>query len=378
MAAACCARAYAAYSPDDTYYAYAGVAYRYDSNVLSLPDTTSIPSVYGTGNRGDSAIITSAGGHYQNTYSRQTMSLDGQFSDTRYQTYGLLDYYGWNGQARWNWQLGSDWSGSVGYQDVRDQPNLSDISSGFRDVVRTRTGSFIADYALSSKFAVETSFNQTDQHNRQLTYLDYEQTQVGLGLIAKTGKGSQLTLGASHGKVDYLENLPGTSSPQSGYKQDQLMLSLSWPFSDKTSLNGNLGRVRSTSDADGSVESNRVSGLELHWQPTAKNDVSLGAQESFNTPGNSVSRGTTSSRYGGLTHRFSDKTVLGLNRRRDRYSYDQSTANYSVTTSRIDLTWTPHPAVVVTSYAQTMRHEQDAVNNSYTDRQVGVNIRLLY
>ncbi|WP_426177884.1 glycosyltransferase [Massilia sp. TWR1-2-2] len=100
----------AAGAPGDALHVFGGVGYGHDDNLLRVPDGA---PAFGN-QRGDSWYQADAGLLFDHTYSRQRLSAHAKLSKVKFQHFEQLDYDGKDLQAKWNWQVGNHWEGTLG------------------------------------------------------------------------------------------------------------------------------------------------------------------------------------------------------------------------------------------------------------------------
>lgn len=107
--------AHATASSDDLIKPFVGVATAYDSNLLRSFRSN------GVDNRGQSDVITQvrAGFDMDWQLSRQHFIVKANINQNWFQTYDELDYLGWDTLAQWNWQIGNNLNGGIGYSNQR-------------------------------------------------------------------------------------------------------------------------------------------------------------------------------------------------------------------------------------------------------------------
>jgi len=100
----------------------------YDSNILRRNANAEHDVVqrYGAGGRLEQRI-----------YGRQSLRLEGRGDAYLFDKFDDLNHFAYNGAATWLWELGNDFSGTIGYARVHRLAALNELTSATRRMVTT-------------------------------------------------------------------------------------------------------------------------------------------------------------------------------------------------------------------------------------------------
>lgn len=93
----------------------AGAGVAYDDNVFRLPSGISPPPASGSTSRGDTIFTLNAGAAVNKDISRQNFELAGNIIQRLYTEHTEFDVALFNFGATWNWRIGNQWGGEIGY-----------------------------------------------------------------------------------------------------------------------------------------------------------------------------------------------------------------------------------------------------------------------
>ncbi|WP_215796531.1 hypothetical protein [Paludibacterium paludis] len=376
LAAPCLAAA--AYDPTDRFYLYAEAGYLSDSNVLRLNEKLESPRQFGYGGASDRIVTTTVGGHYDTTFSRQRFTLDGKFSDTRYDRFSRLDYHSWTARSAWNWALASRWTGTIGYSDSKNQSSIEDAAGGVRDVIRDRVLDGRAVFALTSRIGLEFSGQRKAERREVRFNNNFNQDTFGLGLVTSTEKGSMLAVRAQKSDITYvwLKNFIGS---QASYRQTQFSVSARWPVTAKTTLSASTGWVRN--EGNGGTQGgsrNRIGSFEWNWNADAKNTFAASYSRQSDTPGNNTIPSVLTSYSGSWQYLPTAKTQVSARTSESTRKYATSLGNERTRLYNITLSWKPMTQLELSTFAQNVVFKGTSPLNDYKVNQYGVNARVFY
>ncbi len=338
-------------------YVYGGLYH--DSNLLRLPSgfNTSFSksedfSKLGVGARADLAI------------SRQRLLLEGQIDENRFHNFSELDNTGGRASATWNWELGNNWSGSLGASKDRALSGFGQIVSAtvIKDMVDQDRGFANAAFRITPDWRVRAGVAsyRYEHDGPGRSFLDSEQTDTILGADYVTPLQNSLGVQWRNSRGDFpnLQQVTPTLT-NSHYKEDEPSVVLHYNLGGKSSVDGRLGVTHRTYDEPGQRDFRGATGnFAFHWTPTPKTllDVtafretrpfttnSIGSSlSSFNsTASYVVSRGISFAPHWAVT----DQLVLQaqLIEERDTYQGDPTTATLREDKFRagsVSVGWTP-------------------------------------
>ncbi len=93
----------------------AGAGVAYDDNVFRLPSNITPSPASGSTARGDTIFTLNAGATVNKDISRQNIELAGNIIQRLYTEHDTFDATLFNFGATWNWRVGNQWGGEIGY-----------------------------------------------------------------------------------------------------------------------------------------------------------------------------------------------------------------------------------------------------------------------
>ncbi|KAF0815382.1 hypothetical protein IGB42_00463 [Andreprevotia sp. IGB-42] len=368
-------KAAAAYDDDDVFTAHAEVNTLYDSNLFRVSDG----AASAVGKKSDTVVEARAGGSIDKTVSRQRFVLEGDVFRPTYLSHRQLDYQGWQGSATWHWQVGSPLSGKLAYEDQHTLSAFEDVLLGQKDLVRQRTTSAEADYALDSHWSVLAAVSSGDQKHDSRGYLDLHQQTAAAGVRLRTGRGSEVKVMADYLDVDYDRDYAIAPLAERGYRQRGLHGNVSWPISGKTTLTANLGIASWRYYGDGDWRQTGTGGFGAIWQASEKTRVSIDYQRDFEAPGQNIGRNVDDNFRLAVQWQATGHTVVDASWRRT-LRHVQQVFDYDETTDylRLGLEYEWHKSWFVSVYGQYQTRDSELPANDYTSAQLGLNLGYRY
>jgi len=364
-------QAKAAYLPTDDSYINAQLATVFDSNVFRTASLNDVASVYHPTTLADRIDIVSIGGQYLKQLNQQSFTLDGNYNQNSYARYSGLNYKSWNTSGEYDWKVGSQWQGDFIYNDKKEEPSLDVSNTIARDVVRTRVGSFDAQYTPISYLFLVSGLQTTSVRRQVENSLDYDQTMAQMGAFFRTDKGSKLGILVQHSNVQY----PYYGSLYQ-YSQTNSQLQGDWPVSSKLDFSVAYGvnKVTYQEQFQPSYSSN-IFNLTANWQPTARSSFSIGYNDVPGDPGLSTSEVLNKSIYFQWTDVLTDKLKMKALLRRNQLQYFDENVRVDNNTYRLDLIWSPLRMLELSMYGQLVKRVSGFADDTYNDNQIGLSAK---
>lgn len=271
-----------------------GATFKYDSNLLRLADN----SVQKT----QSEIIKQirAGIAARWNFKRQQLLVQAVVQQNWFSTYHELDYLAHDVSVQWNWQVGSQLKGELGYQHKRDLGDFGqqnqlrlDNFSDQADYFARGAYQFAANWAVSGGLLrKEFSFSDVDGRfatGRQVRNRREDGADIGLRYITSNDNMLGFTFGIAKVLFPEREFTPGAEIDNQ-YLRKHYDLDWRWNYSVKTQLAGRVGYLQHTAKNLSQYDfDNMTARLNANWEMSSKTalQVSLWRDVSFSGNTNS-------------------------------------------------------------------------------------------
>ncbi|MDO9139928.1 MAG: outer membrane beta-barrel protein [Methylobacter sp.] len=260
--------------PGDTVKPYAAFNMLYDSNFLRLSDDMDSAQLTGKNSKDDFVKQLSAGFDMDWNISRQHFIINANVNQNWFQNFTNLDYTGWDTQAQWNWQLGNNFNGEIGYANTQMLGSFAQLGGLFDNLQNNQryfaNGGYLFHpngkitlgvFRTKNKFdgdSRQVSNNTEDNAELNLQYLSPTESTLGLRVIATDGSYPQRPLSTD-------------GSRDTGYTRMNYAVTWDWRASSKTRIDGLVGYTQQNFDNFSALDfSDIVARLNLHWQTSDK------------------------------------------------------------------------------------------------------------
>lgn len=337
----------------------AGLGYFHDDNLFRLPDEH--PGF--DSQRSDSARQGHAGVLFNKTYGRQKIAAHARFTKVDFQHFDQLDYNGKDAQARWDWQLGNRFEGSLGasyeetlapYTDFRSsQRNLREHRRQFADGAwrfhpswRARAG------AAHDKYDYELLLQRINDRTE-------DAFEIGADYLPPSGSSIGLVARRIEGEYPG-RRLFGTLLFDESFRQDELKARIHWIASGSTTVQVLAGHAKrkysSLSERDASGFNGRITAVH---QPVGKLRYTAAAWREFaavesNVITFSLNRGARA----GVTWDATAKIKVDANASYEKRAYNArlplnapQDLDDSLKSATVAATWSPLRTVAITASA---------------------------
>jgi exopolysaccharide biosynthesis operon protein EpsL len=250
-----------------------------DDNVFRLSKDVT-PEVISKPSRGDTYRTTSLGFNLDLPVSRQRFQAAFTRNDTRYDQLTALNFTGHEGRAVWQWQVGNDASGQLGYTETLALASFANIQSGTPNPLKTQQAFYNADWLLTPRWRIQSGVIGLEQSNGvfqandvkilisdiALSYVTPANTSVGLGVRSEGGR---------FPNREFVAGIPFDNA----YRQSGVNLVAEWIPTGASRVNARAGRVSrrygelSQRDFDGNTAR-----IDYDWKPTGKFSLTAVAQ----------------------------------------------------------------------------------------------------
>ncbi len=232
---------------------YVGAKATRESNLFRLSDQSDATSVLGRPERSDTYTRTEAGIKARAQVSRQIFDLDANVYHADFQRFDFLDHDGGGAGGMWNWVVGNDWEGNLGYRYDRTLSNLEiqNAAGQGRNLRRQQTGVGSAQYRITprwrARIGAEDARVRYDLESQRA--LDYDGRTGELGLQYVTPAETAVGVRVRRLNGDYLRTQTVDSTAvNNDFRETEGGLTLDWRAGGRTRLHGNVGHTRRTHD----------------------------------------------------------------------------------------------------------------------------------
>lgn len=265
---------------------YVFISAMHDDNLFRLSDDADTVAALGSDERADTYRTVEAGVDVSARLSRQRFSAHGSVNETRFSRYTFLNYEGGRGRLRWDWLVGSDWQGRLGYDYSRSLASLDTLN--IERNIRTEQLAYAeGDYRFSSKWRLRAGVQNRDLDNSAETReaLDTRAVSTDIGLHHLTPADNQLSelnfigvrLRVTDGDYPQPETIAGTTVDNS-YDETETGAVAGWRFPGMSQAQAFVGyttrRHEQFPERDFQGATGRVT---FDWQVGAKTIVNISA-----------------------------------------------------------------------------------------------------
>ncbi|MCX7114267.1 MAG: outer membrane beta-barrel protein [Proteobacteria bacterium] len=274
----CPATAQAVADSSDIFKPYVTDTVTYDDNLFRR--SSDVNAVMPSGFVQDDVMNQATAGSAINyTLGRQKFNLSLSVSDNRFVNNQFLDNVSTNNRAVWQWQLGRQWSGDVGYAYTRAMGGFTNTNFFGLDMITGNNPFANLNYTWHPRWKVRTGLNWQDfRHSAsQRKSIDWQYATILFGLDYATPSSNTLGLQYSFNEGNYPNReLLERSLIDNRYQQHNINSLLTWAITQKIRFNGNLGYViRQNPHFSQRDFSGETFNLALNWTPTAKTMLTL-------------------------------------------------------------------------------------------------------
>ncbi|MBL8414028.1 MAG: putative exosortase B-associated extracellular polysaccharide biosynthesis transporter EpsL [Propionivibrio sp.] len=373
----------------DTWNIFIGTNVTYYSNLFLLPPSANAQLLIGTSDKSDILTATTFGLKINKAYSLQRFELDLNIIDYRYRNFDYLNFTAPNYNAAWRWRLTPYLSGNLSSSFQESMNNFYDTRNFRRQNLRTYENQrFDADLELGAGWHLLGGVTQDVSKNSEIFVAEGDTTinSVEAGARYAFPSGSSLKYINRTGRGVYDNRPVPIPAIQLDNQFDQTTneLSLKWPISDKTSLNGRIGWLDRSHDTFTSRDfSGTIGELSLNWNVTDKTLIRGGWTRQLAAYETEYSSYTvTDGFYFNPIWQTSAKTAL-------RFRYDYMTIDYlgaiaptafngrsdKLNTALLAFDWQPLNALSLSATVTDSRRTSNTPDNDYKNATAGINVQ---
>ena len=222
----------------DRYQFFTGISYTYDGNVFRVPNSGVSPP------KKDLIRNTYVGVGLNLPISRQQIVANVKFNQTRFRDLSELNYTGRAIDAAWYWQLGNDWSGTLGYSQSKTASDFSNVRGTTQNLRDQNRLFFDVGVMVDATHRLESGLSQSKSKNstEALESNNYTDNQfyAGIRYISAANNYYGLRLSYDDFKLPNPTRF-GPLSVDNSHEQATIDLLYSWKFNGVSKISGRVG-----------------------------------------------------------------------------------------------------------------------------------------
>ncbi len=261
-------------------------AVTHDDNVFRLSSASDSAAVLGSSSKGDTSYVTSFGFNLDVPVSRQRLLAGLSLNDTRYRRFTVLNLDGHEGRAAWQWQVGDDLGGQLGYTESFALASLANIQSGVQsstpNTIKITNAYLNAAYKLTPRWQLRGEASRARQSNsvaeRQVNDISVDSSDLAFSYVTPAANQIGLNMrvaDASFPSRQFIGGIPFDNA----YRQKNIAVVADWTITAHSHLSARAGRV---SRSYAQLPQRDFGGETYHaaydWKPTGKLTLTAMAQ----------------------------------------------------------------------------------------------------
>ncbi len=260
-------------------YAFSNVS-RVD-NLFRLADDTEALNVLGTTNRDDTLTTIGVGGHLKIPVSRQRYTIEGELRRTSYSRFDQLNNSNGEIKAAWDWQVGSLWSGQLGYDYREAISDFTEFQQQVKDTQKRNRAYFSGTFHFHPRWWATVGLDTFDTSFDRRSTLDRRESSVFGEVLFATRADTRvgISIRETSGDIDALEDIgPGVGAQfvSNDYDESTINAIAIWEVSGISTLRAELGRTERDHDQVGERDFNGATGsVTYQRQVSGKTDVDI-------------------------------------------------------------------------------------------------------
>lgn len=359
--------------PDDTVRLQLEYDLSQDSNYYRLANASQAQALLGSSNLGVTTQAVSVGADVDLKFSRQIVLLRSSVNQTRFDRPQLQSQNGYAFNADWQWVVGNQWNGSLGFLKSRTLQSQIDALTAQASVLDRNDLNFSAIYLLNPSFSlnsgVRTSSQTYSPSSRALLNLEENTLDLGFRFISRAGNQIGLQLQQIDGRY---VNRP---APMDQYQQSDISLQSDWRLGGHTLLHAQVGKTRR--DDKQSTQSSPSWRFAVDWTPSGASSLNAYASQQI-TSSDSLTTATSSvSNTQGVNANWqvSAKTVLNAALTSETLDYSGIARSDKTQTATLGLRYQPISAISIGLSFQFGNRNSNVEGANYRYRLLTANIR---
>ena len=283
-----------AFAVIDKFEPYAFTKVIWDSNLFRLSGDEEARALLGSTNRNDTIGHLGAGFDFDYKLSRQHLLVDAEVDFARYDTYDELDHTNLTGNATWAWEVGSLWSGNLGYRYRRDMRSFEERTIIDPDPVekdmRTRHVGFLdAGYQLHPDWRLVGGLEFLDVSYQDRELLNRDATAGKFEVQYRNTLNSRVGVRVRYTDNDLKEREIEGLSINNDYTETEISGVVYWEATGKSALEASFGYTEQSFDEIDDRDYNGSTGrLTYFWKTTGKTTLDFSVWRETSTKNDEV------------------------------------------------------------------------------------------
>ncbi len=282
----CPVAAYAMADLSDIFQPYVSNTVTYIDNLFYQPKSPDTPALSNGFVFDDVMNQATVGSAVNYALGRQLFKLNLSVTDNRFVNNTFLNNISSNNRAAWNWQLGRQWSGNVGYAYSRAMGGFTNTNFYGLNIITTNNAFADLNYAWHPRWKARANLNYLEYTNSASSRASNNQQMitalVGLNYTTPSNNSSGLQYSYTDGKYPD-RSLDNVRLRDDKYQQHSINALLTWKITAKTNFIGNVGYIsRINPNYSQRDYSGETFNLTLNWTPTAKTMLALSGFHQLN------------------------------------------------------------------------------------------------
>lgn len=258
----------------DTFTPYVDYTFTHDNNLFRLANDAEALAVLGTTDKSDNIHRLKLGINVDYLLSRQRFVVDANISKNWFNRFSDLDFTGHELLARWDWQVGNQWSGDIGINTVTTLGSFIQLQQFVQNEISQDTFFVNGGYLFHPSWRVRGGFRgydvEYDAQTQQLFNREDVTSLVGLQYLSRAGNLAELQLKYTDAEYPNRRQFLGPTIDDE-YDQTELNALVEYAATVKTKFFGNLGYVQRDYNGTFVEDYDGLNGrLTMDWSPTAK------------------------------------------------------------------------------------------------------------
>ncbi len=359
--------------PDDTVRLQLEYDLAHDSNYYRLANASQAQALLGSNNLAVTTQALNFGVDVDLKFSRQIVLLRTNVNQTRFDRPQLQSQNGYTFNADWQWVVGNQWNGSLGFLKSRQLQTQTDALTAQASVLDRNDLNFSAIYLLNPSFSLNTGARTSSQtyspSSRAILNLEENTLDLGFRFISRAGNQIGLQLQQIDGR--YVNR----AAPLDRYRQSDISLQSDWRLGGHTLIHAQVGKTRREDKL--STQSSPSWRFAVDWTPTGATALGAYASQQI-TSSDSLTTATSSvSNTQGLNANWqvSAKTVLNAALTAEALDYSGIARSDKTQTATLGLRYQPISAISIGLSYQIGNRDSNVDSANYRYRLVTANIR---
>jgi hypothetical protein len=256
---------------EDPFKIFVADRYSYEDNLFRVPDEilNSDPALVSAQSFDDYVNRLSGGVEARVDASRQVFTLNLRFDDVRYSENDYLDHHGGSGDLKWNFDIGSHWSGLLDAHYDRAQAGFSNYVLFVKDIVETQSYTGELRFKIGSRWALLGGATVAESTHtaevRETSNMESEAAKVGIEYSTPNNSLLAFDYAVTEATFPVAERLFGA---EIGFEQTLPMVRARYVFSEKTRITARAGYLtRDYTNPNSGDYSGNVWNVLFYWEP---------------------------------------------------------------------------------------------------------------